>query len=58
MASNDTTNLEAAAIRCGCTEADAHLMCSYPDCTCAAIPKAIKAAIRFLSRAEGQTHAE
>lgn len=34
-----------AAIRVGCTAADLHLCCSYPDCTCKQIPAAIEAAL-------------
>lgn len=34
-----------AAIHAGCTAADIHLRCSYPDCNCKQMPKAIEAAI-------------
>jgi len=50
MPSDPTTNLMAAAIRCGCTAADQHMMCAYPDCTCSVVPNAIKAAIAFIKR--------
>lgn len=35
-----------AAIRTGCTAADIHLSCTYPECSCKQMPKAIEAAIR------------
>lgn len=34
------------AIRAGCKAADVHLMCSYPECKCKHIPKAIQGAIK------------
>jgi len=34
-------------IRAGCTEAEVHLMCSYPDCSCKQLPVAVKTAIRL-----------
>lgn len=33
------------AVRAGCTAADVHLKCSYPDCACKQIPAAIRAAL-------------
>lgn len=38
------------AIRVGCTAADVHLRCSYPDCSCKQIPKAVEAAVTFALR--------
>jgi hypothetical protein len=35
------------AIRIGCTAADVHSRCSYPDCACTQIPRAIQAAVGF-----------
>lgn len=35
----------ASAIRAGCTAADLHIQCSYPDCTCRNTPKIVRAAI-------------
>ena len=34
------------AVRIGCTAADVHLTCSYPECSCQRLPAAIKAALR------------
>ena len=34
-----------AAIKAGCMAADAHLVCSYPECKCRQIPAAVEAAI-------------
>lgn len=50
MSASQTNNLEAAAIRCGCEAADIHLICSFPDCSCKLIPKAVKAALAFSAR--------
>lgn len=36
-------------IRSGCTAADVHLICSYPNCRCKQIPVAIKAALESKS---------
>lgn len=33
------------AIRAGCTAVDVHLRCSYPECGCKQLPRAIAAAI-------------
>lgn len=38
------------AIRIGCTAADIHLTCSWPDCSCTELPKAIQAAVAFAVR--------
>lgn len=43
-----------AAIRAGCTAADIHLACSYPDCNCKQMPKAVEAAIRTYEGGEKQ----
>ena len=39
-----------AAIRAGCSAADIHLKCSYPDCSCETTPREIDAAISILQR--------
>lgn len=38
------------AVRVGCTAADVHLRCSYPECSCSQIPRAIGAAVEFAAR--------
>lgn len=43
------------AIRAGCTAADVHLTCSYPECFCKQIPTAVKAAIEKWEQREPQT---
>lgn len=46
------------AVVAGCTAADMHLTCSYPECKCKKIPVAIKAAIAEWEQAltSGQKH--
>lgn len=34
-----------AAVRAGCTAADLHLRCTYPECGCKDFPKGVEAAI-------------
>ena len=33
------------AIRAGCSAADIHLVCSYPDCRCKQTPRMVKAVL-------------
>lgn len=33
------------AVRAGCNAADIHLTCSFPECKCKSIPRAIQGAI-------------
>lgn len=33
-------------VRAGCSAADVHLICSYPQCRCRQMPAAIEAAVR------------
>lgn len=40
---------EAAMIRVGCTAADIHLTCAYPDCSCVVTPTAIRAVLAALA---------
>ncbi len=40
-----------AAVRIGCTAADIHLTCSYPECTCKQIPSAVRA-VMMIAAAE------
>lgn len=37
-----------AAVRAGCSFVDMHLSCSYPECACKVIPRAIEAALHRL----------
>lgn len=41
---------EEEAIRVGCTAADVHLTCGYPECTCSQIPHAIRAVLRWAGK--------
>lgn len=34
-----------AAVRAGCSAAEIHLRCTYPDCACKDFPKGVEAAI-------------
>ena len=40
----DPRGLERA-IKIGCTAVEVHLACSFPECTCTTVPKAVRAAI-------------
>lgn len=45
-----TTDKMTEAIRIGCSAAEIHLRCSYPECSCTSIPTAIRAAVSFAIR--------
>lgn len=46
------------AVRAGCSAADVHLMCSYPQCRCTKMPAAIEAAISAYCHTLGETGRE
>lgn len=50
MQTTDRENRMEEAIRAGCTAADIHLRCSYPECSCKNLPKAITAAVAVVLR--------
>jgi hypothetical protein len=44
------------AVRAGCTAADVHITCSFPQCKCKQIPAAVKAALDAVRGREGANH--
>lgn len=45
-----------AAVKAGCSAADYHLTCSYPDCRCKQTPVAIKAALAAADAVTAESH--
>lgn len=43
----DNNEFFTRAIRAGCEAAEVRLICTYPDCDCSAIPKAVRAALQM-----------